>query len=133
MARDHVVMTWSHDANRNILGRAHANLMLDLGLYLSSTIFRVNYNVIVESIYAQNVTDGNAFLLLDLLISMHAHCDTDGNSYLTLDLLIDYQKNDKVIPFRPTDRCMDAADQVTHKSTAGWQVCCHHWKVSYTS
>ena len=32
MARSHVV-AWSHDANGNVMGRSHANLLLDTSLY----------------------------------------------------------------------------------------------------
>ena len=82
MIRGHVVAQ-SCDVSGNILGRDHANHVLDTTLYqvefTGGDITELTINVIAESLYIQ--------------------CDADGNEYSLLDLLVDYQQEDKVISF----------------------------------
>ena len=80
MARGHVV-AWSHDTRGNVMGRAHANLILDTWMYQAafaqSKVTELTANIIAESMYAQ--------------------CDAEGNECLLLVLLVDYQKDNKEI------------------------------------
>ena len=69
------------DSNGNVMGRAHANLILDTWTYqvefTGGVGIELTVNVIAESMYAQ--------------------CDADGNEYLHLDVLVDYDKDNKAI------------------------------------
>ena len=79
MARSHVVVL-SHDANENMMGRAHTNPILNTRMYqvefLGGDVTELTTNVIAES--------------------LHAQCDAD-NEYLLLDVLVDYHKDNKEI------------------------------------
>ena len=98
MTQGHVV-AWSHDANRDDMGRA---CMYKDGLIT---------NIIAESIYAQ--------------------CDAERNEYLLLDSLIKCLKDDRTISL--TDQMTSIWSRlVTHKSNAGWKICCK-WKDGSTS
>ena len=80
MAKGHVVV-WSHDANGNIMDRAHTNPINDTRMYqvefAEDKVTELATNVIAESMYTQ--------------------CDADGNEYLLLDMLADYCKDNKAI------------------------------------
>ena len=81
MAKSHVV-AWSHDSNRNVLGRSHENPILYTRFYqvefAEGKVSELIVNVITELMYNKG--------------------DVKGNEILFLDLLMDYQKDDKVIP-----------------------------------
>ena len=65
MARGHVV-AWSLDANGNVMGRAHTNLILDIRVYqiwfAGGEITEFTTNVIAESMYIQCDADGMEYL-----------------------------------------------------------------------
>ena len=62
---------------------------------------------------------------------MYTQCDLDENENLDLDVLAYYQKDNKVISL--TDQQITVKGRpVTHKSTAGCQICCQ-WKDGSTS
>ena len=67
------VVTQSHDANKNVLDRAHTNSILDTRLYqvefAGGQVTELNANVIAESMYAQCDADWKEYLLLHLLIN----------------------------------------------------------------
>ena len=79
MARGHI-MACSCDANRNVVGRANANPILDTRKY------QVEFA-------GGNVTELNSYVTVE---SMYAQCDVDGN-YLLLHLMVDYHKDNKTI------------------------------------
>ena len=63
--------------------------------------------------------------------SMYIQWDTDGNEYLLLDVLVNYQNDNKAISL--TEQQITVWDRpVTWKTTAGWQICCQ-WKDGSTS
>ena len=62
---------------------------------------------------------------------MYARCDADRNEYLLLDVLVDYHKDNKAIYITDQQSSMQGRP-VTHKTTAGWQIC-SQWKGSSTS
>ena len=80
MARGNAV-AWSHDANGNVMGRAHRNPILDTRMYqiefTRGKVTALTANIISKSMYAQY--------------------DADGNEYLLLDALVDYCKDNKMI------------------------------------
>ena len=103
MARSHVV-AWSHNANQNVMGRAHMNPILDTQMYqvefTGGKVTELTTNAIAESMYAQ--------------------CDGDGNEYLLLDALVNYQKDNRAIS-QTEQQTYTQGRSVTHKTTAGWQ------------
>ena len=108
-------LTQSYDANRNFMGRAHANLSLNTMMYqvefALGKVTELTTHAIAESMYAQ--------------------CGANGNEYLLLDLLFDYHNNDKETSL--TDQQISVWRRtITCKSTSGWKICCQH-KVSSTS
>ena len=63
--------------------------------------------------------------------SMYDKCDADKYEYLLLDMLVDYQKDNKAISL--SDQQITVWGRpVTHKTTAGWQICCQ-WNDNSTS
>ena len=50
IARDHVV-AWSHDAHENLIGRVHANLILNTRI-ARGKVMELTANVIEESMFA---------------------------------------------------------------------------------
>ena len=74
MARGYVEAR-SRDANENVMGRSHTNPILDTRMYqvefAGGEVTELTANVITESMYAQ--------------------CNSEGNDYLLLDVLVDYQ------------------------------------------
>ena len=93
------VMAQSHDADVNVVGRAHANPILDT----------VNYQV---EFAGSEVTELTAKIISEL---MYAQCDADGNDYLLLGLPIDHHKDDKAISFTDQQTSIQGRP-VTHKS-----------------
>ena len=95
-------MAWIHDSNGNVLGRAHANPILDIRLYqvefAGGKAIELTTNVIAESMYTK--------------------CDNDGNEHLLFDLLLDYQKGDKAVSLSDQQTSV-WGKQVTYKSTVG--------------
>ena len=83
IARSHVV-AWSCDANGNVMGGAHANIIQDTRAY------QVEFS------------GGEVIALTTYVIakSMYVQCDIDWNEHLILDLLIDYQKYKKPFPLQ---------------------------------
>ena len=71
MARGHVVAS-SRDAEGNVMGRSHTNPILDTRMYqiefAGVKVRELTANVIAESMYAQCNTEGNEYLLLDVLV-----------------------------------------------------------------
>ena len=80
IARGHVVEC-CHVANGNVMGRAHANPILDTRMcqieFAGIKFTELTANIVVESMYAQ--------------------CDTDQNEYLLFNLLVDYCKESNAI------------------------------------
>ena len=103
MARCHVV-AWSHVANQNVLGRAHANPILDTRKY------KISFS-----------RGGLTELMINVIDkSMCTQCDADGNQYLLLDVLLDYHKDNKAISL--TDQQTSIWGRpVTLRSTAHWK------------
>ena len=63
--------------------------------------------------------------------SMYTQCYSEGNEYLLLDVLVDYQKDYKAISL--SDQQITVWGRpVTAKTTADWQICCQ-WKDGSTS
>ena len=64
MARGHVV-AWSCNINGSIMGRAHTNPILDTRMYqvefAGDEVTELTTNVIAESMYAQQDTNGNEY------------------------------------------------------------------------
>ena len=58
--------------------------------------------------------------------SMYVKCDTDGNEYLLLDVLVDYHKDHKAISLTDQQTTVQGRS-VTHETTAGLQLC-YQWK-----
>ena len=71
IARGHVVAQ-SCGASGNIIGRAHANSIMDTRLYqvefTGGEVTELTTNVIAETMYTQCIADGNEYLLHDVLI-----------------------------------------------------------------
>ena len=71
MAKGHVV-AHSHDVDRNIGGRAHANPILDTRMYqvefTGSEVMEMTVKIITESMCAQYQRDQSEYLLLGYLI-----------------------------------------------------------------
>ena len=63
-------MSQSHVANGTVIGKTHANPILDTRMYqvelANGEITELPTNVIAESMYTQCDIDGNEYLLLDL-------------------------------------------------------------------
>ena len=63
------------------MGRSHSNPILDTRMYqvefAGGEVTETTANVIVESMYTQ--------------------CNSEGNEYLLIDVLVDYQKDNKAI------------------------------------
>ena len=114
MARGHVVAR-SRDANGNVMDRSHTNIILDMQTYqvefAGGKVTELTANVITESMYTQ--------------------CDSDGTEYLPLNMLVDYQKDNKSISLSDQQITVQGRP-ITHKATAGWQICCQ-WKDGSTS
>ena len=94
-----------HYAHGNVLGRAHANPILDTRMcqvaFAGGYVTELTANITVESMYVQ--------------------CDADRNENLLLDFLIDYEKDDKAISI--SDHEISVWDRrVTCNSTAGWPI-----------
>ena len=62
MARGHIV-AWSHNANGNVMSRAHTNPILETRVYqvefARGKVTKFTANAIAESVYAQCKMDGN--------------------------------------------------------------------------
>ena len=105
MARDHVVSR-SRDAKGNVMGRSHTNLIYDTRMYqvefTEGKVTELTANVITESMYTQ--------------------CNIEGNEYLLLDVLVDYCRDNKTISLLDQQTTVQGR-KVTHKTTAGWQIC----------
>ena len=114
MAKGHVVAR-SQDAYGDVMGRSDTNPILDMKTcqveFAGSKVTELTTNIIAESMYTQ--------------------CDSDGNEYLLLDMLVDYWKDNKAI-FLSHQQITVQGRPVTHKSTAGWQIFCQ-WKDGSTS
>ena len=106
MARGHVVAR-SRDANGNVMGRSHTIPILDTRMYqvefAGGEVTELTANVIAESMYAQ--------------------CDSEGNEYLLIDVLVDYQKNNKAISLSD-QQTIALGKPVYCKTTSGWKICC---------
>ena len=76
-----LVVAWSHDVNKNVLGRFHANPVLDTVMYqvkfIGNKVTELATNAIAVSLYAQ--------------------CDENGNEYTHIALLVDYLKDEKAL------------------------------------
>ena len=63
-------MAQSHDVNGNIMGRAHANPILDTRVnkveFAGNEVVELKANFIAESMHAQWDAKGNEYSLLDL-------------------------------------------------------------------
>ena len=74
MARGHVVVH-SCNTSGNVMGRAHANPIMDTRLYqvefVGGKVLEFTTIVIAESIYAQFDKERNEYLLLDVLVVYH--------------------------------------------------------------
>ena len=103
-----VALSWN--ANRNVMGRAHMNSILDIKMY--QIVFAVG-----------EVTVLTASIIAD---SMYTQCDADGNGYLLLDALVDYHKDNKAV-FLTEQHSSIRGRPVTHKTTESWKICCQ-WK-----
>ena len=72
VTRGHVVAQ-SHDANGNIMGKAHVNPILDNRMYkvklIGGRVTELIAKIISESIYAQCDADRNEYLLLDSVVN----------------------------------------------------------------
>ena len=102
MARGHVVAE-SHDANKNIMGRAHTNQRVDTRMYqvkfAGGKVTELTANIIAESMYTQ--------------------CYADRNEYSLLDVILNYCKDNKAISL--TDQQTSIQERpVTHRPL---QVC----------
>ena len=106
MARGHVVAR-SIDDNGDVMGKSHTNPILDTRMYqvefAGGEFTELTTNAIAESMYAQ--------------------CDLEGNEYLLLNAIVDYQNHSKAISL-PDQQTTVWSRPVTHKITAGWQICC---------
>ena len=100
MAKGYVVAC-SHNANENIMDRAHSKPILDTRMYqvefTGGKATELTANVIAESMYAQ--------------------CHVDSNEYL-LDVLVDYHKDNKAISLIE-QQTSKIGRPVTGKTTAG--------------
>ena len=100
-------MAGSQDANGNVMGRSHTNPILDTRTYqveiAGGEVTELTTNMIAESMCSQ--------------------CDSGGNKYLLLYVLVDYLKDNKAI-FLSEQQIMVQNRPITHKTTAGWQICC---------
>ena len=78
MARGNV-LAQSHDSNRNIMGRAHMNPILNTRMYQvefgGGKVTELTANIIAESIYVQHDADMNEYFLLDSLQCLLDHKD----------------------------------------------------------
>ena len=114
MAKCHFVAR-SQDANGNVMGRSHTNSILDMRMFqvefARGEVTALTANIIAESMYVQ--------------------CNSEGNEYLLLDVLVDYQKDNEAI-FLSDQQIMVWGRPVTCKTTADWQICCQ-WKDGSTS
>ena len=63
--------------------------------------------------------------------SMYAQYNSEGNEYLLVDVLVDYQKDNKATSLSHQQITVWGRP-VTHKTTAGWQTC-YQWKDGSTS
>ena len=101
MARGQVV-AWSHDASGNMMGRAHTNNIFNTRMYqvefAGGNVTEFTTNVIAKSMYAK--------------------CNSDGNEYLLLDMIVDCCKNNKVISLLE-QQVSTWGRLVIHKTTAG--------------
>ena len=103
------------DANGNVMGRSHTNLILNTRTY------QVEFA-------GGEVTEWTANIIAE---SMYAKCDSEGNEYLLLDALLHYWKDNKAISL--SDQQITVRGKpVTCKTNAGWQICCQ-WKYGSTS
>ena len=93
MARGHVIAD-SHDANGNIMTRAHTNLLLDTMIYqvefTGGKVAELTTNIIAQSMYAL--------------------CYEEGKKYILLNMLVDYCEDNKVI-FVIDNQTVYGADQ----------------------
>ena len=106
LARYHVV-TWSCDANRNIIGMAHINPVLDNRMY------QVKFAAGDVSERTKNI----------IAFSIHAQCNANVNEYLILDAPVDYCKDNKAISLKEQQTSIQGRP-VTCKTTADWHICC---------
>ena len=71
MARGHVVAR-SRDAKGNVMGRSNTNPILDTRMYqvefTGGEVTEFTANIIAESMYVQCNSDGNEYLLLDVIV-----------------------------------------------------------------
>ena len=95
------------------MGRAHMNQILDTRTYQ------------VECARGE-VTD---LTINNIAYSMYAQCDTDRNKYLLPDTLVDYHKDIRAISLAEQQTII-LGITVTHKTTAGWQICCQ-WNSAF--
>ena len=97
------------------MDRAQTNPILNTRMYkvefAGGKVTELTYNIIVESMYTQ--------------------CDAEGNEYLLLDLLVDHCNDNKAVSLTKQQICIQHR-QITHKTTASWQICCQ-WKDCSTS
>ena len=101
LARSHVVAR-SQDANGNVMGRSCTNPILDTRIYqvefAGGEVIELTTNLITESMCAQ--------------------CNSEGNEYLLLDVLVDYQKDNKAISLFDQQITVWGRPKI-HKTTAG--------------
>ena len=104
------IVACMHNDNGNIMGRAHSNPLLDNRVYQvkfpRAEVAALIANIIVESIYTQ--------------------CNTDGNEYLLFDILIDHWKEKKAISISH-QKISVRYRPVIRKLIASWQIC-FMWK-----
>ena len=105
MTRGHVVAR-KRDKDSNVMGRSHTNSILDTRMY------QVEFAGGVATELTANV----------IAVSMYAQCNSEGNEYLLLDVLVDYQKDNKTISISDQQTTVQGTS-VTGKTTAGWHIC----------
>ena len=104
------VGAYSHDANGNVMGRAHTYPILDTRMY------QVEFA-------GGNITELTTFFTAEW---MYVQCDADRNEYLLLGVLVDFCKDNKAVSFKEQQVSI-LGRPITWKTTAGWHIYCQ-WK-----
>ena len=95
------VTAWKQDSDRNPIGRANQNPILDTRGHL------VEFD------------DGDVTAANSIAENMYSQCDTDGNQYLLLDTFVDFWKTDKAVSL-DNQKWTDKTGQVRQtKATIG--------------
>ena len=106
ITRGHVVAR-IRDINGNLMGRSHTKWILDTRTdqveFTGGKDTELTANVIEESVYAQG--------------------HSEGNEYLLLQMLLDNEKENKAISLSDHQITIRGRP-VTRKTTVDWQICC---------